>query len=60
MCIRDRVTKVRLMTNNPLKLEGLMGYGIEVIERVPIEIDPVRENEGYLLTKKIKMNHILV
>jgi 3,4-dihydroxy 2-butanone 4-phosphate synthase/GTP cyclohydrolase II len=53
------ITKVRLMTNNPVKVEGLMKYGIEVVERVPLEIDAVAENKHYLMTKKIKMNHIL-
>ncbi|MFJ5716754.1 bifunctional 3,4-dihydroxy-2-butanone-4-phosphate synthase/GTP cyclohydrolase II [Neobacillus sp. NPDC093127] len=53
------ITKVRLMTNNPEKMDGLTKYGIEVVERVPLEIDAVAENKHYLLTKKIKMNHIL-
>lgn len=53
------ITKVRLMTNNPDKVEGLEVYGIEVVERIPIEVEPVKENEFYLQTKKDKMNHIL-
>lgn len=53
------ITKVRLMTNNPKKIVGLEGYGIHVVERVPVEISPKPENEIYLLTKKVKMGHYL-
>lgn len=53
------ITKVRLMTNNPKKIIGLEGYGIQVVERVPIEICPRPENEQYLFTKKAKMGHYL-
>ncbi|MBS4196747.1 bifunctional 3,4-dihydroxy-2-butanone-4-phosphate synthase/GTP cyclohydrolase II [Lederbergia citri] len=53
------ISRVRLMTNNPEKIESLTRYGIEVVERVPIEIPAVEENEQYLMTKKEKMNHIL-
>lgn len=53
------ITKVRLMTNNPKKIIGLEGYGINVVERVPIEMSPKPENERYLGTKKDKMGHYL-
>ncbi len=53
------VRKMRLMTNNPKKIVGLQGYGLEVVERVPIEIPPTKENYRYLLTKKVKMGHLL-
>jgi 3,4-dihydroxy 2-butanone 4-phosphate synthase/GTP cyclohydrolase II len=53
------VTKMRLMTNNPKKIAGLKGYGLEVIERVPIEMPPKKENEAYLRTKMEKMGHLL-
>jgi 3,4-dihydroxy 2-butanone 4-phosphate synthase/GTP cyclohydrolase II len=51
--------KIRLMTNNPKKIVGLEGYGLEVVERIPIECKPNRKNIGYLQTKKKKMGHLL-
>ncbi len=53
------VRKMRLMTNNPKKIVGLEGYGMEVVERVPIEIPPNEENVDYLMCKKEKMGHLL-
>jgi 3,4-dihydroxy 2-butanone 4-phosphate synthase/GTP cyclohydrolase II len=53
------VRKMRLLTNNPKKIVGLEGYGIEVIKRVPIEIDPNENNLNYMKTKKKKMGHLL-
>jgi len=53
------VNKVRLMTNNPEKIDGLEKYDIEVIERVSVEIHPNDENHLYLKTKKDKMGHFL-
>jgi len=53
------VSKMRLMTNNPRKIVGLEGYGLEVIERVPIEMGAVGELEKYLRTKKDKLGHLL-
>jgi 3,4-dihydroxy 2-butanone 4-phosphate synthase / GTP cyclohydrolase II len=53
------VRKIRLMTNNPKKIVGLQGYGLEVVERVSIEIKPGRRNLAYLKTKKKKLGHLL-
>jgi len=53
------VRKIRLMTNNPRKIIGLEGYGIRVVDRVPIEMKPNMENLGYLKTKKKKLGHLL-
>jgi 3,4-dihydroxy 2-butanone 4-phosphate synthase/GTP cyclohydrolase II len=53
------VRKIRLMTNNPKKIVGLQGYGLEVVERVSIETKPSRRNWAYLKTKKTKMGHLL-
>jgi len=53
------VKKIRLMTNNPRKFIGLAGYGLEIVDRVPIEVPPNRANLKYLKTKKEKLGHIL-
>ena len=53
------VSLVKLMTNNPLKLSGLSGYGIEIVERVPIQLNHNERNEYYLKTKRDKMGHML-
>ena len=53
------VHKIRLITNNPRKFIGLAGYGLEIVERVPLEIKPNASNLKYLKTKKEKMGHIL-
>jgi 3,4-dihydroxy 2-butanone 4-phosphate synthase/GTP cyclohydrolase II len=53
------VRRMRLMTNNPKKIIGLEGYGLKVVERVPLEIPPNRVNKNYLKTKCLKMGHIL-
>ena len=53
------VTKMRLMSNNPLKRIGLTGYGLTVVENVPIEIEPNDYNRFYLHTKKDRMGHDL-
>jgi 3,4-dihydroxy 2-butanone 4-phosphate synthase/GTP cyclohydrolase II len=53
------VKKMRLLTNNPRKIAGLKGYGLQVVERVPIQMPTQKENEKYLRTKQEKMGHLL-
>ncbi len=53
------IRKMRLMTNNPKKIVGLEGYGLKVVERIPIEMNPHEKNIIYLKTKKKKLGHIL-
>jgi 3,4-dihydroxy 2-butanone 4-phosphate synthase/GTP cyclohydrolase II len=53
------IRKMRLLTNNPKKIVGLEGYGIQVVERVPIETVPTPQNLAYLVTKRDKMGHLL-
>lgn len=53
------LSKIKLMTNNPLKRKGLEGYGIEIVDNVPIVITPNTYNKRYLLTKEEKMGHLL-
>lgn len=52
------LTKIRLMTNNPSKRVGLKGYGIEVVDRVPLMIEPNSKNQNYMDVKKNKMGHL--
>ena len=51
--------KIRLLTNNPHKRAGLKGYGLEVTERIPLEIEPNEINKSYLKTKQEKLGHLL-
>lgn len=53
------VKKIKLMTNNPKKIAGLTGYGIEIVDRIPIQMNHNESNEYYLRTKKQKLGHIL-
>ena len=53
------VRKMRLITNNPKKMVGLQGYGLSVVEKVPIEVKPNEFNHSYLKCKKLKMGHLL-
>jgi GTP cyclohydrolase II len=53
------IKKMRLMTNNPVKRIGLEGYGLEIVENVPIEVEPNQYNARYLKTKKERMGHTL-
>lgn len=53
------VRKIKLLTNNPKKVIGLEAYGLEIVERIPIEINPTASNKQYLRTKRDKLGHIL-
>ena len=53
------LSRIRVLTNNPKKIVGIEGYGIEVVERVPIEIEPDKYTENYLKTKKEKLGHLI-
>jgi 3,4-dihydroxy 2-butanone 4-phosphate synthase/GTP cyclohydrolase II len=53
------ISKMKLMSNNPAKRAGLIGYGLEIVDRVPIQIPSNEHNEKYLATKKEKMGHHL-
>jgi 3,4-dihydroxy 2-butanone 4-phosphate synthase/GTP cyclohydrolase II len=54
------ISKMRLLTNNPRKRTGLMGYGLEIVETVPIEIEPNQHNQSYLTTKRDKLGHLIL
>jgi 3,4-dihydroxy 2-butanone 4-phosphate synthase/GTP cyclohydrolase II len=59
--IRDLgVSKLKLISNNPVKRAGLIGYGLEIIENVPLEIEPNEHNVNYLITKRDKMGHSIL
>ena len=51
--------KIRLLTNNPRKIVGLEGYGLEIVERVSLEVRPKKDNLKYLQTKQKKMGHMI-
>ena len=53
------VSSIRLLTNNPRKFYGLEGYGLKIVERVPVEIAPSEHDRRYLETKKEKLGHFL-
>src|SRR5262245_7714691 len=53
------VTTMRLMTNNPAKYGGIEGYGLEIVERVPVHTEPTEENIAYLRAKQRKLGHLL-
>jgi 3,4-dihydroxy 2-butanone 4-phosphate synthase/GTP cyclohydrolase II len=53
------VRKIRLLTNNPRKIRGLEGYGMEIVSRVPIQMEANEDNRFYLSTKQQKLGHLL-
>jgi 3,4-dihydroxy 2-butanone 4-phosphate synthase/GTP cyclohydrolase II len=53
------LVRIRLLTNNPQKIIGLEGFGLEIVERVPIEIPANDKNRDYMRTKKAKLGHLL-
>src|SRR6478736_2640129 len=54
------ISKMRLLTNNPRKRTGLVGYGLEIVDTVPIEIAPNKHNQSYLTTKRDKLGHTIL
>jgi 3,4-dihydroxy 2-butanone 4-phosphate synthase/GTP cyclohydrolase II len=54
------VKRLRLMTNNPAKYGGLDGFGLDIVERIPIELAPTPDNIAYLRTKRERLGHLLV
>ena len=59
MMLDLNLTKLKLITNNPKKIIGIEGYGLEVVERIPIKITPTKHNKNYLNTKATKLGHML-
>jgi len=53
------ISKIRLLTNNPIKRAGLEGYGLEIVENLPLIIEPNEHNDFYLKTKRDKMGHFM-
>jgi 3,4-dihydroxy 2-butanone 4-phosphate synthase/GTP cyclohydrolase II len=53
------IRKLLLLTNNPAKIVAIRGYGLEIVERIPIEVEPNSINRGYLKAKKEKLGHML-
>ena len=53
------VRRMRLLTNNPVKFRALKGYGLEIVDRESLEIEPQKHNEQYLRTKAEKLGHLL-
>jgi len=53
------LSTIRILTNNPKKITGIEGYGLEVVEQLPIETDPTPQNARYLATKRDKLGHKL-
>jgi 3,4-dihydroxy 2-butanone 4-phosphate synthase/GTP cyclohydrolase II len=59
--IRDLgISKMRLLSNNPRKRTGLIGYGLEIVDSVAIEVEPNEHNERYLTTKRDKLGHTIL
>ena len=54
------ISKLRLITNNPKKRAGLLGYGLEIVDNLAIEVAPNEFNEKYLTTKRDKMGHLIL
>ena len=54
------IGKMRLITNSPIKRKGLEGYGLEIVENVPLEVSPCKDNERYMTTKRDRMGHLIL
>jgi 3,4-dihydroxy 2-butanone 4-phosphate synthase/GTP cyclohydrolase II len=53
------IRQIKLLTNNPRKIKGLEGYGLEIVERIPIQMPATKDNDKYLHTKQEKLGHLL-
>ena len=53
------LARIRLITNNPKKIKGLSGYGLQVVDRVPLRVEPTPDNRHYLETKMVKLGHLI-
>ena len=58
-CAISASPRLRVMTNNPRKLVGLEGYGLEIVERIPLLTDTTPDNQAYLAAKRDKLGHLL-
>ena len=58
--LSQTLKKMTILTNNPRKIIGIEGYGLEIVDRIPLEIEPNPLNEKYMLTKRDKLGHFIL